>query len=58
MSYRLEELSKEEGEALTNELQAVLEKHGAEMSVKSTIELSKRVEVKDPIPSPFLTEEK
>lgn len=38
------ELTQEEGEALTKDLQAVLEKHGAEMGVISQIQLLKREE--------------
>lgn len=41
--YSLEELSKEDADNLTEELKAVLEKYGAEMGVKSNIELLKRV---------------
>ena len=36
------ELTFEEGEALTKDLQAVLEKHNAEMGVVSSIQLLKR----------------
>ena len=42
MEYR--ELPSEEGEALTKDLQEVLEKHGAEMQTKTSIELVKRIE--------------
>jgi len=42
MEYR--ELTMEEGEALTKDLQEVLAKHGAEMQTKTTIELLKRIE--------------
>ncbi len=38
------ELTFEEGEALTKDLQDVLEKHGAEMGVVSSIQLLKREE--------------
>ncbi len=44
------ELTKEEGEALTADLQAVLEKHGAEMGVIASIQLLKVED--DPTPSP------
>lgn len=43
MDYELQELEKEEGEALTAELKAVLEKYNAEMGVSSKIEMFKRV---------------
>jgi hypothetical protein len=42
MSVR--ELTKEESEALVKDLQDVLAKHGAEMSVTSNINLLKRIE--------------
>lgn len=54
MEYTTRELTKEEGDALTKELQEVLERHNAEMSVMSVIQLLKR-EPKD-IPSPFITD--
>lgn len=41
---KLTELTKEEAEALTKDLTAVLEKHNCELGIKSTIELLKRVE--------------
>ncbi len=44
--YTTRELTKEEGEALTKDLQAVLEKHGCDMGVVATIQLLKRVEAK------------
>jgi len=44
------ELTQEEGDALTKDLQDVLAKHDAELGVSSTIQLMKRVA--DPIPSP------
>lgn len=46
------ELTKEEGEALTKDLQEVLKKHNAEMGVISSIQLLKRVE--EEIKSPFI----
>lgn len=49
--YSLEELSKEEGEKLTIELQAVLAKYNAEMGVSSSIQLLRRVPT-DLTPSP------
>ncbi len=42
-NYDLKELSKEEGEALTKDMQEVLVKHGCEMSVVASIQLLKRV---------------
>lgn len=51
MAYELKELSKEEGEALTKDLQEVLTKHNCEMGVVSSIQLLKRVET--PIESPI-----
>lgn len=50
--YTTRALTKEEGDALTAEMIAVLEKYNAEMGVKSTIEILKRVP-KD-IVSPFM----
>ena len=38
----MRELNKEEGEALTKDLQAVLEKHNAELGVIASIQLLKR----------------
>lgn len=46
----LRPLTKEEGEALTAELQAVLEKHNAELGVSSSIQLLRREA--QPVPSP------
>lgn len=57
MPYKLEELSPEVGEQLKAELQAVLAKYDAEMGVTSSIQLLKRVEAKDPVPSPFIVNE-
>jgi len=53
MAYELKELSKEEGEQLTKELQEVLAKYNAEMGVSSSIQLLKRVEITEPILSPI-----
>lgn len=50
--YTLQELNKEEADALTKDLQEVLKKHSAEMGVKASIELLKRVPIE--IPSPFM----
>lgn len=41
------ELTQEEGEALTKDLQEVLVKHNAELGVVSSIQLLKRVEEED-----------
>lgn len=49
--YSLEVMPTEQAVELTNELQAVLKKYDAEMGVKSTIELFKRV-----YPSPYTDE--
>lgn len=43
--YRLEELTKEEMENLTVELQEVLERYNCDMGVRSSIEILKRVPV-------------
>lgn len=61
--YTLAEPDKEEGEALTAELQAVLKKYDAEIGVTSRIHIYKRVRVAPkeeqaptapgPIPTPF-----
>lgn len=45
MTHRLEELPPEEGRKLIAELQEVLAKYDAEMSVASSIQLLKRVPV-------------
>ncbi len=49
--HTLEQLSKEDEIALTQELQAVLAKYDAEMGVSSHIEILKRVH--NSIPSPI-----
>jgi len=51
MEYTTRELTPEEGQELTKDLQEVLKKHGAEMGVISSIQLLKRVE--PPTPSPY-----
>jgi len=52
---KLQELTKEEAEALTKDLTEVLEKHNCELGVKSSIELLKRVEDKENgVISPFI----
>lgn len=43
MEYTTRELSTEDAAALTKDLQAVLEKHDAEMSVVAQIHLLKRI---------------
>lgn len=55
MEYELEELTKEEAEALTFDLQEVLKKHNCELGVKSSINLMKRKETG--IPSPLSRED-
>ncbi len=52
--YTTRELTKEEGDALTKDLQEVLKKHNAEMGVVSSIQLLKRVEITKDIVSPFV----
>lgn len=52
MEYTTRELTKEEGNVLTKDLQDVLEKHNAEMGVVSSIQLLKRVPKE--IISPFM----
>lgn len=58
MDYETRELTKEEGDALTKDMQELLQKHSAELGVISSIQLLKRVSTvnKEPIPS-FLTKE-
>lgn len=54
--FTLVELSKEEGDALTKDLQEVLAKHNCELGVKAAINLMKRVEIDEqdePIISPY-----
>lgn len=52
--YTLEEPPKEEFEALTKELTAILTKYNCEIGVKSSIEILKRVEAKEEgIPTPY-----
>lgn len=50
MEYTTRELTQEEGDALSKDLQEVLEKHNAELGVISTIQLLKREEV---VKSPY-----
>lgn len=50
--YTTRPLTKEEGDALTKDMMAVLEKHGAELGVKASIEILKRVPKE--IVSPFV----
>lgn len=53
--YRLEPMSKEEGQTLTDALQEVLKKFDAELGVVSNIQLLKRVKVEpkaEPVESP------
>lgn len=56
MAHNLKELTKEEAEQLTKELTAVLEKYNCEIGVKSSIEILKRVEIKqeDGVESPYI----
>lgn len=54
--YELVPLNVEEGDMLTKDLQEVLAKHNAEMQVKSSIVLFKRVALKNPgesVPTPY-----
>lgn len=60
-TFTLAELSREEADALTKDLQEVLAKHNCEMGVKSVIELLKRVPItppEAPVVSTFLQEDK
>lgn len=52
MTHTTRELTKEEGDALTKDMQAVLEKHNCDMGVVASIQLLKRVEEQKSIPSP------
>jgi hypothetical protein len=52
MPYSLEPMPTEDGAKLTAELQEVLKKYDAEMGVKSTIEIYRRV-----YPSPLTAED-
>lgn len=54
--YELKELTSHEGAALSKDLQEVLEKHGCEMGVTSTINLLKRVPKTEPTLSPIQPE--
>lgn len=54
--YELKELTKQEGEALTKDLQDVLAKHGCEMGVVSNIQLLKRVAKSESTVSPIQIE--
>lgn len=61
-TYTLQELTKEEADALTKDLQEVLKKHNCEMGVTSSINLMKRVENEietsnEDIPSPYVENE-
>lgn len=56
MTHSTRELTKEEGEALTKDMQAVLEKHNCDMGVVASIQLLKRVTLEpkeEPVPSPY-----
>lgn len=53
MNYTQKPLEKEEFDALSAELNTVLEKYNTEIVVKSTIELLKRVEVPEEVTSPY-----
>lgn len=56
--YNLVELTSEEAEALTKDIQEVLAKHNCELGVKAAIQLLKRVEIDEnskPIVSPYGT---
>lgn len=53
--HTLEDLSAEDQVKITEELQAVLAKYDAEMGVKSSIEIWKRVPKS--VPSPFTVED-
>jgi len=54
----LRELTKEEGDALTKDLQDVLAKHDAELGVSSSITLMKRVDDEGiPSPAEFITDD-
>ncbi len=59
IKYTLADLTPEEADALTKDLQKVLIRHNAELGVKSSIEILKRVEIKneDGIPSSFTPDE-
>lgn len=54
MDYELEEMSQEDGQKLTDDLQKILAKHNAEMGVVSTIKLYKRIPKAVPSPDEFL----
>ena len=53
MDYTTRELTKEEGDALSTEMIALLEKHGAELGVVSSIQILKRVPANEDTPSPY-----
>ncbi len=53
MNYTLQPLSEEEFKNLSSELTEVLNKYNAELGVKSTIEILKRVEKKEDVTSPY-----
>ena len=46
MDYTTRELTKEEGDELTKDMNALLEKHGAEVGVVASLQFLKREEVK------------
>lgn len=48
MDYTLEDMAVDEAKAITEELQGVLAKYNAEMSVTSNINIMKRVPMKSP----------
>lgn len=53
MPYDLIELSKEEGDKITEELKVILEKYDCEMQITSTITILKRVPKEENIESPY-----
>jgi len=47
MDYTTRELTKEEGDELTKDMNALLEKHGAEVGVVASLQFLKREEIKN-----------
>lgn len=47
LTYTTRELTPQEAEAITKDIQEVLEKHNCEIGVKAAIEILKREEVQD-----------
>lgn len=56
--YTLGEMNQEEFEAMSKDLNAILEKYNCEIGVKSQIEILKRIPIKEEgIPTPYIKDD-